>query len=166
MRRRILAATVALLAVAAGSAEAQELAPRDRPGPALIPPASALDAALSCSPDLASTTKAPVLLVPGTGEDPRLEWGWNYEPALRDEGRAVCLVTIPTNGLQDIQLSAEYLVHAIRTMHARSGRRIAVIGHSQGGMSPRFALRFWPDTRAMVEDYIGLASSNHGTTAA
>jgi hypothetical protein len=43
-------------------------------------------------------------------------------------------------------------------------RRIAIMGHSQGGMSMRWALRFWPDTRAMVDDVIGFSGSNHGTT--
>jgi triacylglycerol esterase/lipase EstA (alpha/beta hydrolase family) len=39
------------------------------------------------------------------------------------------------------------------------------MGHSQGGMSMRWALRFWPDTRRMVDDVIGFSGSNHGTTA-
>jgi hypothetical protein len=51
-------------------------------------------------------------------------------------------------------------------MFQRAGRKIAVAGHSQGGMVPRWALRFWPDTRAMVDDQIGFAGSNHGTTLA
>jgi hypothetical protein len=51
-------------------------------------------------------------------------------------------------------------------MHARAGRKIAVMGHSQGGMSMRWALRFWPDTRKMVDDVIGMAGSNHGTSSA
>jgi triacylglycerol esterase/lipase EstA (alpha/beta hydrolase family) len=71
---------------------------------------------------------------------------------------------MPQRTLGDIQVAAEYLVQSIRTMHARSGRRIAVMGHSQGGMSMRWALRFWPDTRRMVDDVIGMAGSNHGTT--
>ena len=54
-------------------------------------------------------------------------------------------------------------MHAIRRIHRISGRRVAVMGHSQGGMSMRWALRFWPDTRAMVDDVIGFAGSNHGT---
>ena len=33
-------------------------------------------------------------------------------------------------------------------------------------MSMRWALRFWPDTRKMVDDIIGMAPPNHGTTAA
>ena len=51
-------------------------------------------------------------------------------------------------------------------MYATAGRRISIIGHSQGGMLPRWVLRFWPDTRAMVDDDIGFAASNHGTTGA
>ena len=33
-------------------------------------------------------------------------------------------------------------------------------------MVPRWALRFWPDTRPMVDDQIGMAPSNHGTDTA
>jgi hypothetical protein len=63
----------------------------------------------------------------------------------------------------DIQVAGEYVVSAIRTMHAAYGGRIDIVGHSQGGMVPRWALRFWPDTRAMVDDLVGLSPSNHGT---
>jgi triacylglycerol esterase/lipase EstA (alpha/beta hydrolase family) len=59
----------------------------------------------------------------------------------------------------------EHLVHAIRTVHRHTGKKIAMLGHSQGGMNPRWALRFWPGTRRMVDDLIGMAPSNHGTTA-
>jgi len=61
------------------------------------------------------------------------------------------------------QIAGEYVVYAIRTMVASSGRRVEIVGHSQGGMVPRWALRFWPDTRALVDDVIGLSASNHGT---
>ena len=75
-------------------------------------------------------------------------------------------MTLPDNALGDIQVAGEYVVNAIREMHAAAGGRISIIGHSQGGMLPRWALRFWPDTRAMVDDQIGFAPSNHGTTGA
>ena len=52
----------------------------------------------------------------------------------------------------------------IRTEYALAGRQIAIIGHSQGGMSMRWALRFWPDTRKMVDDVVGLEPDNDGTT--
>jgi triacylglycerol esterase/lipase EstA (alpha/beta hydrolase family) len=48
-------------------------------------------------------------------------------------------------------------------MHRMSGRRVDLLGHSQGGMIGRWALRFWPGLRGRVNDVVGLAPSNHGT---
>jgi len=104
--------------------------------------------------------------VPGTGSNPHSNFSWNWEPALTNLGISWCAVTLPENALGDIQVAGEYVVNGIRTMYARAGRRISIIGHSQGGMLPRWPLRFWPDTRAMVDDQIGFAPSNHGTTGA
>lgn len=106
----------------------------------------------------------PVLLNPATGVTPDENYSWNWEPALTKLGIPWCTYTAPYHTLGDIQISGEYLVYAIRTMYALAGRRIAVMGHSQGGMSMRWPLRFWPDTRRMVEDVIGFSGSNHGTT--
>jgi pimeloyl-ACP methyl ester carboxylesterase len=107
-----------------------------------------------------------VLLVHGTGSNPHDNFSWNWEPALDDLSIAWCTVALPGNGMTDVQVGGEYVVNAIRTMYAQAGRRISIIGHSQGGMIPRAALRYWPDTRAMVNDQIGIAPSNHGTTGA
>jgi hypothetical protein len=128
-------------------------------------PAKQLHAAFACDAPLKGAAKTPVLLVPGTGEDPDF-FDWNYEPALAQLGIPFCTVTLPEHGTGDIQVAAEYVVSAIRRMHARTGHRIDLIGHSQGGMVPRWGLRFWPDTRGMLDDLVGLAASNHGTTAA
>jgi hypothetical protein len=65
----------------------------------------------------------------------------------------------------DIQIAREYLVHTIRTMHGMAGRRIAVLGHSQACPCAG-PWRFWPDTRTMLDDIIGMAPPNQGTTAA
>ncbi|MCW3014328.1 MAG: lipase [Solirubrobacterales bacterium] len=150
----------------AAAAGTPVFAPVTAPGPALSVPVAKLDAALLCSPSLAKTTKAPVLLVQGTGASAKDNWSWTYEPALDKLGIAWCAVDLPEHATADVQVAGEYVVHAIRTMHAKAGRRIAIIGHSQGGMVPRWALRFWPDTRPMVDDLIGFAPSNHGTTLA
>jgi hypothetical protein len=107
-----------------------------------------------------------VLLVPGTGATADDNYSWNYEPAFRAQGIPWCAVTFPAAGNNDIQVNGEYVVYAIRTMYQRAGRRIAVVGHSQGGMVPRWALRWWPDTRPMVDDVVGFAGTNHGTTQA
>ncbi|MGK3209270.1 lipase family alpha/beta hydrolase [Amycolatopsis sp. MEPSY49] len=76
---------------------------------------------------------------------------------------ARCSVTLPDNAMTDTQVSAEYAVNAIRRVRELSGRKVDVIGHSQGGTEPRFALRFWPDLRDDVDDYVGLGATNHGS---
>jgi triacylglycerol esterase/lipase EstA (alpha/beta hydrolase family) len=116
--------------------------------------------------DLAGAQRDPVLLVPGTTLNPKVQFSWNWERALSQRGMPSCTIALPDDGLADIQVAGEYLVHAIRAMHAGAGRRVDVAGHSQGGMVPRWALRFWPDTRAMVDDLVGLSPSNHGTVDA
>ncbi|MGO4257669.1 esterase/lipase family protein [Marmoricola sp. RAF53] len=161
----LLALTGGLIAAPAHADDAPgPWAPLDRPGPALTVSEAAFRSAFTCSGDLAGSTLEPVLLSPATGVTAAQNYSWNWEPALTAQGRPWCAVTMPTQTLGDIQVSAEYLVHAIRAMHAAAGRQIAVLGHSQGGMSMRWALRFWPDTRAMVDDVIGMAGDNHGTT--
>jgi hypothetical protein len=140
-------------------------APLDRPGPPLSVPLAQLRASLQCTAGVAHASREPVLLNPATGVTPDQNYSWNWERALTQLGIPWCAYTAPYHTLGDIQVSGEYLVYGIRTMNAMAGRRIAILGHSQGGMSMRWALRFWPDTRKMVDDVIGIAGSNHGTTA-
>lgn len=134
--------------------------------PPLSVPSARLAASLACHGDLAHATTEPVLLVPGTTLTPKEDFSWNYERAFTAQKRPWCAVTLPGSGMGDIQIAGEYVVHAIRTMYHRSGRKVEVVGHSQGGMVPRWALKYWPDTRAMVDDLVGLAPSNHGTVDA
>ena len=157
--------TVALGVVTAAPASASSpYAPLSQPGPQLSVPTTTLDAALECSGDFARSTLQPVLLNPATGVTVDENFSWNYERAFTAQKRPWCAIHMPAHTLGDIQVAGEYLVHAIRTMRAKSTRDIAVLGHSQGGMSMRWALRFWPDTRSKVDDIIGMAASNHGTT--
>ncbi|NYI43200.1 pimeloyl-ACP methyl ester carboxylesterase [Nocardioides aromaticivorans] len=138
-------------------------APLDRPGPRLTVPAATLDAALQCHGDPKAGPR-PVLLNPATSVTPEENYSWNWAKVFTKQRRYHCTVTMPYHTFGDIQVAGEYLVNAIRRMYARTGRRIAILGHSQGGMSGRWALRFWPDTRAKVAEVIGMAPSNHGTT--
>jgi hypothetical protein len=160
-----LAIAVAALLLPA-SASAITYAPVDQPGPALSVPQDRLDSSLQCTANVANAPRAPVLLVPGTGGDPKQNYSWSWEPALTNLGIPWCAVTLPDHTQGDVQIAGEYVVNAIRTMYARSGRRISIVGHSQGGMLPRWSLRWWPDTRSMVDDDIGMAATNHGTTQA
>jgi pimeloyl-ACP methyl ester carboxylesterase len=158
-----LVASLWLLALP-GVAGARAYAPVNEPGPALSPTPAQLRASLYCGPSVKDAKVEPVLLNPGTSTTPSENFGWNWEPALDKLGIPWCAYTAPNQALNRIDVSGEYLVYAIRTMYALAGGRIAIIGHSQGGMSMRWALRFWPDTRAMVADVVGLEPSNHGTT--
>jgi hypothetical protein len=161
MRRAVLGVALTLLLAPAAARAAY--APVDRPGPPLDVPAAALAQSLSCTDNLASDPREPVLLVSGTTLTPADNFSWTYEPALAALQRPYCALTLPGHEMSDIQVAGEYVVGALRTMHARTARKVEYVGFSQGGMVGRWALRFWPDTRAMVDDYIGVDPSNHGT---
>jgi hypothetical protein len=157
---RVLACAVLVLTLCPALARAQDS------GPPLSVPRQELDAALQCPASLGGASRAPVLLIPGTNLEPRSNYDWNYEPALTAAGIPWCAVELPRYAMGDIQVSAEYVVAALRRMSTDSGRRVSIVGFSQGGMIGRWALRWWPDTRALVEDLVGLAPSNHGTLTA
>jgi len=134
-------------------------------GPTLSVAPDRLDGSLQC-PSVFYAMRNPVLLVHGTATDSRDSWAWNYTHVLPDNGFSVCTVDLPDRALGDIQVSAEYVVHAIRAVAAASGQRVAVIGHSQGNLEVRWALRWWPDLRALVDDVISLGGPHHGASGA
>ena len=175
MRTAVAIATSALLLalLPAGNAGAEY----SWPGRARYSvPKSKMDNALACrrgrhhSPHGAaaldgSGRKHPVLLVHGTGATREQNWEWNYWPVLRERGWEVCWVQLPHVALRDIQISSEYVARAVQIMHRATRTRIDVIGHSQGGLQPRWALKWFPSGR-FVADYIALATPNHGTIVA
>jgi hypothetical protein len=135
-------------------------------GPTVETPQATLDAALFCPAAFSHPDHEPVLLVHGTYANERENWDWNYGSALPKQGYDVCLVRLPDRANPDIQLSSEYVVNAVRRMHAATGRQVDILGHSQGGLEPRWAVKWWPDVQAAVDDLVMLATPNHGTTIA
>jgi pimeloyl-ACP methyl ester carboxylesterase len=157
--RRALVMLVALLVVAPAAQARYKLQPSS----------AQLADSLRCTGALKDAKRDPVLLLAGTTVNSDADFNWNYEPALREREIPFCVSDMPgelSKNMGDIQLRAEYVVYALREMHKRSGRKVAVYGHSQGGMVTRWALRWWPDTRKLVSDVIGAAPSNRGTIAA
>jgi hypothetical protein len=77
---------------------------------------------------------------------------------------AMALMLLPA-AAATAEVAGEYVVYAIRIMHAAYGGRIDIVGHPQGGMVPRWALRLWPDTRAIVDDLVGLSPSTWGSAS-
>lgn len=134
--------------------------------PPFTEPPEVLQAALHCPADFGWGVRGPVLLVPGTGLSGPETWDWSYVPALRSQGFDVCTVDMLDLGVGDAQVSGERVAFAIRQLYALTGKKVAVVGYSQGGLNVRWALKFWPEVRGMVSDAIGLAPANHGTDAA
>lgn len=161
-RVRLRALIVASSLLAAGLAQA-EATPPYAGEPALETPQAVLDAALDCT-GYTHADKPPVLLVHGTFTAGFEQYDWTYKPLLVARGYDVCTITYPDRGFGDQQISAEYVVNALRRMHRESGRKVAVIGHSQGVSVPRWAIKWWPSAREAVGDFVMEAGPNHGTT--
>jgi hypothetical protein len=81
---------------------------------------------------------------------------------LAARGYPTCLLTLPGAGFADFQQQAEYVVAAVREIAARSRRPVSLVGVSSGGMLLRWAVKWWPDMRSLVDDVIGIAPSNRG----
>ena len=127
---------------------------------------SRLDSALDCrSPVTGDGRAQPVLLVHGTGVSREQNWGWSYWPALDRAGFEVCWLALPDASLNDMQISAEYVARAVEVMSRVGDELVDVIGHSQGGLVPRWAIKYFP-AGSRVDDYVGFASPNHGALAA
>lgn len=161
----VFAAAVALAAVAPAALAGGRgpYAPLDRRGPGLSVPAAKLKASLTCTRGIAGDGRDPILLVPGTDLTPKANYSWNYERAFAARHWPYCAVSLPHDTTGDIQIAGEYIVYALRAMASKSGRQVDVVGYSQGGMLPRWALRFWPGTRSLVHDLVAIDPSNHGT---
>jgi pimeloyl-ACP methyl ester carboxylesterase len=136
----------------------------------LAAPTSAAEAApstpawLDC-PSRTSMAKARgvVLLVPGTGSTAHESFSWGYERALAADGFAVCTTGLPETGLGSLTRAALRVRKAIRLTHRLAGRRIAVIGHSQGAALPVWSVKFWKGSAKRVTDVVGLAGPFNGT---
>jgi len=154
--RRFAALAAAALALVLAPAAAAS-------GPPLRVPQAELEKGLKCPiGPLAHTKKTPVMFVTGTGVSGDTAW-LLVADAFAALGHPTCYVNFPANTTADIQVSVEYLVHGLRRQYELAGRKIAVIGISQGGLLPRFALTYWPDLRRKVGDFVAVAGTQHGT---
>lgn len=164
-RWSVLLAAVALLSACGGGDSGHNSSAAFADEPALETDEATLDAGLVCTP-FTHPDKPPVLLVHGTFTNGYEQYDWTYLPLLDERGFDVCAVTYPDRGFGDQQISAEYVVYALRKIYAQTGRKVAMIGHSQGAGMPRWALRWWPSAREATADFVLQAAPAHGTTVA
>jgi triacylglycerol esterase/lipase EstA (alpha/beta hydrolase family) len=177
MPHRLLVLTTAAVfagAVLAGSAQATELPVLyngalgyAQSSPSASPP-GAND--WSCKPSRAHPR--PVILVHGTFEDMSGSWQ-ALSPLLYDNGYCVFALNYGSSGgsgqlgiyaTGEIAQSAEQLASFVtRVLGATGASKVDLVGHSQGGMMPRYYLRFLGGA-TKVHTLVGLSPSNHGTT--
>jgi triacylglycerol esterase/lipase EstA (alpha/beta hydrolase family) len=119
----------------------------------------------------------PVVLVHGTIENMTYNW-FTLSPLLHDAGYCVFALnygqepgihiglpgSAETGGVGPVADSAHQLGTFVDQVLAATGAAKAdIVGHSQGGMMPRYYLRFLGGA-AKVGSLVALAPSNHGTT--
>ncbi|MEU0964625.1 alpha/beta fold hydrolase [Streptomyces sp. NPDC005917] len=122
----------------------------------------------SCRPSAAHPR--PVILVHGTLGNSVDNW-LSLAPYL--EGRGYCVFSldygqlngVPVfHGLGPIDKSAQQLsAYVDKVLSATGAAKADLVGHSQGGMMPRYYLRFLGGA-AKVNALVGLAPDNHGAT--
>jgi triacylglycerol lipase len=104
----------------------------------------------------------PVVLVPGTFD--ATSWS-TLAPALAQRGFCVFTLQYGNAGTGDIVRSAHQLAGFVDRLLKRTGaKKVAIVGHSEGGLMPRYYLKFLGGADK-VSELIGLAPSNHGTTS-
>src|SRR3954447_14454996 len=101
--RRCFLLTALVFALSCSAAQAEgAYAPPSRPGPALSPSTKAMSQAMECSPGVDHPSRAPVLLVPGTGASAHDNYSWNYERDFNARHIPWCAITFPYFGNGDI----------------------------------------------------------------
>ncbi len=118
----------------------------------------------SCQPSVEHPY--PVVLVPGTFESMAKNWS-TLSPHLKNQGYCVFALNYgKTNGIDatgPVAESAKELAPFVDAVLAATGAKKAdLVGHSQGGMMPRYYMGFLNGAKN-VNHLIGIAPSNHGT---
>ncbi|WP_062215001.1 alpha/beta fold hydrolase [Streptomyces sp. NBRC 109706] len=123
-------------------------------------------------PGCTSERERPVVLVHGTGGNAWLSW-FGLAPYLVERGYCVYSLNygqmsgVPIlHGLAPIEGSADQLADFVDGVLATTGAdEVDIVGHSQGGMMPRYYLKHHPEGEEQVNALIALAPSTNGTTA-
>ncbi|MDQ0944758.1 alpha/beta fold hydrolase [Streptomyces sp. V1I1] len=115
----------------------------------------------SCKPDAAHPQ--PVILVNGTFKSMAENWAV-LSSRLAAEGYCVFAFDYGDMATAPIPDSAAQLRDFVDTVRSRTGaKRVDLVGHSQGGMMPRYYVKFLGGA-TKVDDLVGIVPSNHGTS--
>ncbi|MFG2781926.1 esterase/lipase family protein [Streptomyces prunicolor] len=122
----------------------------------------------SCEPSAAHPD--PVVLVHGTFANGTDNW-LALAPYL--EARGYCVFSLDYGQLPGVPLvyglgpidesAAQLQIYVDKVLAATGAAKVDLVGHSQGGMMPRYYLKFLGGA-AKVDTFVGIAPDNHGTT--
>ena len=161
MRNRLALTLVTILACVAATAFAvtPSEAATPGPGPSVGTMAGVND--WSCTPTKAHPS--PVVIVHGTFGDSRSLLG-RLASNLKQAGYCTYSIDYGNRATGPIEQSAAQLRTFVdRVLAATGAAKVSMVGHSQGGMMPRYYVRFLGGA-GKVDDLVGLAPSNHGTS--
>jgi triacylglycerol lipase len=159
MRRVLGVLLVPLVLALLGLAAPAHADPPPLPTSPLGEPTGAND--WDCAPT--ATRPTPVIIVHGTFGD-RKSLLDNLSAAMVDQGYCVFSLDYGNRGTGDIVASAKQLKRFVgKVRRATGAAKVSMVGHSQGGMMPRYYIKFLGG-RKVVDDLVGLSPSNHGTT--
>ncbi|GAA1788640.1 alpha/beta fold hydrolase [Nocardioides hankookensis] len=114
-----------------------------------------------CAPTAQRPT--PVIIVHGTFGD-RKSLLDDLSAAMVDRGFCVFSLDYGNRGTGEISASAKQLKKFVAKVRKATGAaKVSMVGHSQGGMMPRYYIKFLGGAK-VVDDLVGLSPSNHGTT--
>lgn len=114
----------------------------------------------SCTPS--AQRPEPVILVHGTFGD-RKSLLDDLSAAIVAEGFCVFSLDYGNRATGDIPASAAQLkAFVAKVLDATGAAQVSMVGHSQGGMMPRYYIKFLGGDQ-VVDDLVGLSPSNHGT---
>ncbi|MBH1936776.1 alpha/beta fold hydrolase [Streptomyces sp. AV19] len=123
-----------------------------------IPPKGAND--WSCKPD--SAHPEPVVLVNGTFKLMAENWS-KLSPKLKEKGYCVFALNYGNLETDTVPKSAAELRDFVEAVRGATGAaKVDIVGHSQGGMLPRYYVKFLGGADK-VDDLVGIVPSNHGT---
>ncbi|KAG9825606.1 alpha/beta-hydrolase, partial [Aureobasidium melanogenum] len=128
---------------------------------------SSLRSAIYIPPSFQGGKVQPVILMPGTGATGYFTYIGNYIPLLTGSSYADPVwLNIPGYLLNDAQTNAEYAAYAINYIASITGKKVSIVGWSQGNIDIQWAFKYFTSTQKSTRNHIAISPDYAGTVNA
>ncbi|KEQ62899.1 alpha/beta-hydrolase, partial [Aureobasidium melanogenum CBS 110374] len=128
---------------------------------------SSLRSAIYIPPGFTGGKVQPVILMPGTGATGYFTYIGNYIPLLTGSSYADPVwLNIPGYLLNDAQTNAEYAAYAINYIASITGKKVSIVGWSQGNIDIQWAFKYFTSTQKVTRNHIAISPDYAGTVNA